>query len=236
MSAPQLPENIKEIKDQEVFHFNCHPGVTCFTDCCRQLELALTPYDVIRLRRHLGISSREFLDQYALVEWQESDIFPSVYLGMVDDGHASCPFVSAEGCIVYEGRPGACRTYPLGRAAFQQPDNSLDSFHVVLKEDHCLGFAETDEQTIALWTKDQGLQSYNQMNDALITILHNPEVAKGFIPTPEQRDLFINTLYDIDAFRLSDKVENASQLDDEKLLLMAAIDWLRIQLFGFFRF
>ncbi|MEN8256444.1 MAG: YkgJ family cysteine cluster protein [Thermodesulfobacteriota bacterium] len=235
MSAPQLPENIKEIKEQEVFHFNCHPGVKCFTDCCRQLELALTPYDVLRLRRHLGITSKEFIDQYALVEWQEGDIFPAVYLGMVDDGHVSCPFVSKKGCAVYDGRPGACRTYPLGRAAFQQPDGSLGSFHVVLKEDHCLGFSEADEQSIARWTEGQGLQLYNQMNDAMITILHNPEIAKGFVPNPEQRDLFINTLYDIDSFRASGKVENCQQLDDENLLL-AAINWLRIQLFGFFKF
>ncbi len=208
MSSPQLPENIKEITDQEVFQFNCQPGVKCFTDCCRQLELALTPYDVIRLRRHLNITSREFLEQYALVEWQEGDVFANVYLGMVDDGHVSCPFVSDKGCAVYGGRPGACRTYPLGRAAFQQPDGSHGSFHVLLREDHCHGFAEGDEQTIGRWTQGQGLQAYNQMNDAMIAILHNPEVTKGFIPTPEQRDLFINTLYDIDAFRALGRVEN----------------------------
>ncbi len=235
MSSPQLPENVKEIKDQEVFRFNCHPGVQCFTDCCRQLELALSPYDVIRLRRHLGISSREFLDHYALIEWQDGDVFPSVYLGMVDDGHASCPFVSDKGCAVYEGRPGACRTYPLGRAAFQQPNGGLDSFHVVLKEDHCFGFSEADEQTISRWTQGQGLQLYNQMNDAMITILHNPEIAKGFAPSPEQRALFIDSLYDLDAFRATGKVDNCQQLDDENLLL-AAINWVRIQLFGFFKF
>ncbi len=235
MVAPQLPENIKEIKDQEVFHFNCHPGVPCFTDCCRQLELALSPYDVIRLRRHLGLSSRQFLEQYTLIEWQEGDVFPRVYLGMVDDGHVSCPFVSAKGCAVYEDRPAACRTYPLGRAAFPQPDGELGTFHVVLKEEHCLGFAEADAQTIASWTQGQGLQLYNQMNDAMITILHSPEVAAGFVPSPEQRQLFIDTLYDIDSFRASGKVEQCQQLDDENLLL-AAINWLRLQLFGFFKF
>ncbi|MBU0681780.1 MAG: YkgJ family cysteine cluster protein [Proteobacteria bacterium] len=235
MAAPQLPENITEIKDQEVFHFNCHPGVQCFTDCCRQLELALTPYDVIRLRRQLGLGSKEFLDNYALIEWQEGDIFPSVYLGMIDDGHGSCPFVSDKGCSVYEGRPGACRTYPLGRAAFRQPDGDLGSFHVVLKEAHCHGFAETTEQTIASWTEGQGLPSYNELNDAMIAILHNPEIAKGFMPNLKQRNLFINTLYDIDAFRATGKVDHCHHLDDEHLL-QAALNWLSIQYFGFFKF
>lgn len=235
MSQPQLPENIKEIKEEELFFFSCHPGVKCFTHCCCQLELALGPYDLIRLRRHLGITSREFLDQYALVEWQEGDLFPRVYLAMVDDGQASCPFVSAKGCAVYEGRPGACRTYPLGRAVFRRTDNSLDSFHVVLREEHCLGFGEATEQTIGRWTQGQGLPVYNQMNDALFALLHHPETTRGFVPTPAQRQLFMATLYDIDAFKTSGKVENGQQLDDENLLL-AAITWLQRQLFGFFQF
>lgn len=234
MATPQLPENIKEIGEEEVFCFNCHPGVPCFTDCCRQLELALTPYDVLGLRRQLGINSRDFLHHYTLIEWQEGDVFPGVYLGMVDDGQASCPFVSTRGCAVYQGRPAACRTYPLGRAAFRQPDGGLGSFHVVIREEHCLGFQEATEQTIASWTQGQGLHAYNRMNDAMFTILHSPEVAQGFLPSPEQRHLFIDTLYDLDAFRASGRVNQCHELDDEDLLL-AAISWLRIQLFGFFK-
>lgn len=235
MTGPHLPENIKEIKDQEVFRFRCHPGVACFTHCCRQLELALTPYDVIRLRQRLALTSQAFLHQHALVEWQEGDIFPRVYLGMVDDGDASCPFVAASGCTVYEGRPGACRTYPLGRAAFQQADGGINSFHVVIREEHCRGFAEPTEQTIDRWTADQELLIYNRMNDAMIPLLHHPEIARGFVPDLQQRQLFIDTLYDIDAFRAAGRVENSQDLDDENLLL-AAINWLRIQYFGFFTF
>ena len=99
------------------FTFACHPGVPCFTDCCRMLELALTPYDVLRLRKATGLTSRELLENYIITEQDPGEPFPRFYLTMVDDGRASCVFVSPQGCTVYPHRPSACRAYPLGRAA-----------------------------------------------------------------------------------------------------------------------
>ncbi|MDA3832658.1 MAG: YkgJ family cysteine cluster protein [Spirochaetales bacterium] len=234
MSHLQLPEHIKEISEHETFTFNCHPGVPCFTDCCRQLELALTPYDVVRLRKALCITTQQFLEDYAVIEWQEGDFFPRVYLGMKDDGQVSCPFVTDQGCTVYDGRPGACRTYPLGRGAYQLDDGSYGAMHVVLHEPHCHGFAEKDIQSVAKWTEGQELHDYNRMNDAMITIFHHPDTLKKN-PTLEQRSLNLDTLYDLDTFRTQGKVVDADHLTDEEFILVA-INWLRLQLFGFFKF
>ncbi|MDA3972217.1 MAG: YkgJ family cysteine cluster protein [Desulfobulbaceae bacterium] len=234
MGHLQLPEHIKEISDQESFTFNCHPGVACFTDCCHQLELALTPYDVVRLRKKLGITTQQFLGEYGVIEWEEGDFFPRVYLGMQDDGQVSCPFVTDQGCNVYDGRPGPCRTYPLGRGAYQLEDGSYGAMHVVLHEPHCHGFAEKDIQSVAKWTEGQELHEYNRMNDAMIAILHHPDTIKKK-PTLEQRSLFLDTLYDLDTFRGRGKIVDADRLTDEEFLL-AAINWLKLQLFGFFKF
>ena len=43
------------------FQFHCHPGVACFNACCKGIDIALTPYDILRLKNRLGISSTEFL-------------------------------------------------------------------------------------------------------------------------------------------------------------------------------
>ena len=43
--------------------------------------------------------------------------FPVVLLKMNEDERRSCPFVSEDGCQVYEARPAACRMYPLGMAS-----------------------------------------------------------------------------------------------------------------------
>ncbi len=53
-----------EYLEDNSFSFACHPGLSCFTECCRDLRLALTPYDILRLKNRLGLASNDFLDQY----------------------------------------------------------------------------------------------------------------------------------------------------------------------------
>lgn len=200
MQPDLAPEHVRSLTADETFRFSCHPGVACFTDCCRELDLALTPYDVLRLSRHLGLPASTFLDRYALVEQEEGCPFPLVFLGMVDDGQASCPFVTASGCSVYTDRPGACRTYPLGRGAFSAPDGSRQEMHVLLTEPHCKGFSEGDLQNITTWRKDQDLATYNAMNDEMLAILHHPRLKKGHPPEPREIEIFM-ALYTLDTFQ-----------------------------------
>ena len=225
----QLPENVRELSPDEKFNFRCHPQVDCFTECCRELELALTPYDILRLSRELKMSTARCLDQYCLIECEDDDIFPRVYLGMVDDGRASCPFVSEKGCALYDGRPGACRTYPLGRAACRNISGRCQAFHVLLTEPHCHGFQEPLAQTIADWTKDQGLEQYNQFNDMLMTITQHFKIRNDTRLSKVQQQLFVDTLFDLDAFRARTPER---QLDNDDELLTNAISWLRNELFG----
>ena len=58
----KFPEGMVPL-GKSTFRFACHPGVSCFTQCCRKLDLFLYPYDIIRLKKRLGISSEEFLDK-----------------------------------------------------------------------------------------------------------------------------------------------------------------------------
>ena len=48
------------------FSFACHPGVSCFNVCCGDVNIFLTPYDILRLRRKLGITTDELLDNHTL--------------------------------------------------------------------------------------------------------------------------------------------------------------------------
>ncbi|HIQ37251.1 MAG TPA: YkgJ family cysteine cluster protein, partial [Desulfocapsa sulfexigens] len=173
MEQLQLPENVNRIENDEVFRFSCHPGVDCFTDCCRQLELALTPYDVLRLKQETKLDSSSFLERYVIQEQEAEDIFPRFYLTMVDDGQASCVFVAETGCTVYPGRPGACRAYPMGRAAMRKDNNTIEEFFVLLKESHCNGFQEQEEQTTKRYSEGQGLQKYNNVNDKVAALLQH---------------------------------------------------------------
>jgi hypothetical protein len=243
MSRLQLPENMRELARAEKFRFRCHAGVACFTDCCRQLDLALTPYDVLRLYTRLGLAADAFLDRYALVEQEEGTAFPHVFLAMEDDGQATCPFVTAQGCRVYENRPGACRTYPLARGAMRTEAGECREIHVLLREPHCRGFEAGELLDVAAWNRSQGLADYNAMNDEITAILQHPRVRAGFAPSAEQIAAYLLALYRLDTFRqmlLADTLSPAMELSEEErgqaatddiTLLRIGIRWLHNVLF-----
>ncbi|MCF8055593.1 MAG: YkgJ family cysteine cluster protein [Desulfocapsa sp.] len=241
MDKVRLPENVTRIEAGELFSFSCHPDVDCFTDCCRELELALSPYDVLRLKQETGLHSSTFLDRYVIQEQDTEDVFPRFYLTMVDDGKASCVFVSEKGCTVYPGRPGACRAYPMGRAAMRRADNSMEDFFVLLKESHCHGFQEQEEQTTEKYSKGQGLDSYNTFNDQVAALLQHEEIRSGMRLTEQQAELFVLALYDLDQFRKLLDGGNLPQQDDypaqkercqdDEQLLIFGVKWLQKILF-----
>lgn len=231
----QLPDNVSLLKEEETFCFGCHPGVPCFTECCRRLELALTPYDILRLRQELRMSSADFLEQYVVADKSDQDPFPILYLAMNDDDEGQCPFVTDRGCRVYNGRPGACRAYPLGRAAFFDDDGKRQQFHVLLREPHCLGFQESPLLTVAKWHDDQGLNVYNEMNDLVMTLLLDERIRKGFRPDRQGCEKYILALCNLDEFRnflhIHEKDADHEGLDDIELLRYA-VSWLKKELFG----
>lgn len=239
MARPQFPESVYRLKPDETFSFACHPGVPCFTECCRMLELALTPYDILRLRKGTGLTSQQLHDQYIIEDRGEHDMFPKFYLTMVDDGRASCVFVGEEGCKIYSHRPGACRAYPLGRAAVRTRAGELKEHFVLLKENHCKGFDEPQQQTPLGYSDAQGLTEYNAYNDALAELIQHDLIRQGkFMPSDDQLEQFTLALFNIDLFReklVNGKLDIASYPeeivhDDEKLLIFA-INWLKNNFF-----
>jgi Fe-S-cluster containining protein len=146
--------------------------VACFNQCCRDLVQALTPYDVLRLRQGLGLSSGRFLGQYARTHTGPGSGLPVVTLKPADEQTQVCPFVTPTGCRVYPHRPASCRTYPLVRSLHRARATGavVESFYI-LREPHCHGFAGTRERTVAGWIDDQGLCDYNAENDRMIELI-----------------------------------------------------------------
>ena len=240
------PETIRErlfpIQDGR-FRFDCHPGVPCFTECCRALTLMLTPYDVLRLARHLALSTTDFLDQYTDVVAREGSPLPSVILCMRDDARQTCPFVSSEGCTVYPDRPSACRIYPLARASrTHRVHGTVLESYFLLREDHCRGFEEPKEWTVDAWIADQGLEDYHRMNNEWMEVVTHPRIRDGL--TEKQLQMFYLASYDLDRFRTFvfqsrfltafefGDLEPESARNDDFRLLRLAIAWLRFFLLG----
>lgn len=231
-------------KDSE-FNFGCHKGVPCFNDCCGDVNIFLTPYDIIRLKDNLGITSGEFLEKYTISPFDENLKYPIVLLKMNDDAKKTCPFVSENGCRVYPDRPWACRMYPLGLASPGQGNQQLDSeFYFLLKESICKGFESQKHWTVSDWLADQGIDDYNRMGEYFKDItLHRFFLEGGNLP-PEKIEMFYTVCYDIDKFKrfifgssFFDKFDvDEATIDriknDEIELLKFGYRWLKFALFG----
>ena len=185
------------------FKFKCHPGVSCFTKCCRGINIILTPYDVILLKNRLGLSSEEFLAIYTEPHIMEKTDLPVVTLKLLDDEQQSCPFVRDDGCIVYQDRPTTCRYYPLGVAALTHKEGADDEgFYFFVDEAHCRGFEEDQEWTVAEWRKDQGVDRHDDINAEWTDLVVRKRSFPANIKLTEQsKQMFFLASYNIDKFR-----------------------------------
>ncbi|MBU1163415.1 MAG: YkgJ family cysteine cluster protein [Proteobacteria bacterium] len=185
----------RSLLDKDTFKFECHSGVACFARCCRNADMYLYPYDIIRLKDHLGISSDQFLKQHTISAFRDNKYFPSLMLTMSDEEEKSCPFLSDKGCTIYKDRPFSCRAYPLERAVARLNDGygRLVQYFVA-NHSYCLGHKETREWTVKKWTEDQQLQTYDEMNDLWVDIdtifRRNPWGDKG-INSPALKMAFL---------------------------------------------
>ena len=110
--SPDLPEFLegqRKLEQEEEFPFACHPGVPCFNDCCADVNIILTPLDVLQLARATGLPTSEFLDTYTANPMTKDLHLPVVLLTMGPEPEKRCRFVGPEGCTVYDVRPWACR-------------------------------------------------------------------------------------------------------------------------------
>ncbi len=228
----------------DTFQFECGPGVSCFTACCGKLELLLTPYDVVRLRTGLGLSSSEFLERYTLTRMRTSHGFPEVMMEMDRESDKRCPFVTPQGCSIYEHRPAACRIYPLGRASTKHPlHDTPQEFFFTVREDHCRGFEEPKVWKVRDWLKDQDLVNYNRMNDLLMEIFVLKARRKNLTLTPQHVQMYMMACYHTERFRdfifksgFLDRFEMDEDLvqtlkQDDTQLLEFAFQWLKFALF-----
>ncbi len=184
------------------FTFRCHPGVPCFNECCGDVNIFLTPYDVIRLKNHLGISSTEFLRKHTIAPMDRNLKYPVILLQMGNDEKKKCPFVGPGGCGVYENRPWACRMYPLGLASPGDNSDELDNeFYFLLRENHCKGFNEPTRFTVRSWLSDQGIEEYNQMGELFKALTTHKFFRENGQLTPDKVEMFFLVCYDIDRFR-----------------------------------
>jgi Fe-S-cluster containining protein len=224
--------------------FGCHPGVACFNACCGDVNIVLTPYDVLRLRRRLGLGAEEFIARHTIVPFSKEQKLPIPLLKMGTDEKKSCPFVGPAGCTVYEDRPWPCRMYPVGVAASGTRSRPGEQFYFLLEEPHCRGHEGGREWTVAEWLGDQKVAEFDEFGELFKEVTLHPRLLDGPPLPPKQLELYFMATYELDRFRrfifdsrflqtfevATDYAEKL-RTDDEELLRFGFL-WLRFSLFG----
>jgi Fe-S-cluster containining protein len=240
----EIVKNIVSIPDRKLhsndaFSFSCSKELECFNLCCRDINLFLTPYDILRIKRRLKIPSYEFLRTYTFPLFPEEVGHPVILMKMVPDETKNCPFVCSEGCLIYDDRPWSCRSFPLEPVS-ESPDAEFE----LVKRDFCLGFSSNKNHTIKKWRDTQNIGFYEEMNNEWKQLTHHENFGAVNLLQGEARDMFFLASYNIDEFR--NMVFQGSFLDhfdigkkilkkirsDETDLMRFAFRWLRQILFG----
>ncbi|WDP84585.1 MAG: YkgJ family cysteine cluster protein [Desulfobacter sp.] len=226
--------------------FNCSSENSCFNECCRDLNQALSPYDILRMKNALGMSSQAFLRNYTTRHNGPGTGLPVVgFKPNPATGH-TCPFVSESGCTVYEDRPGSCRLYPLARAISRDRNTGvIHEYYALIEEDHCKGEVEPEAgPSVGQWLEGQKVAEHNRENDKLIELISlKNQIIPGELEGAES-DIVYMALYDLDEFR--EAIFNRDLLKDisidpglmEKIkiddlsLLDFGMAWVKYQLFG----
>ena len=88
-----------EIHDDVFNHTDC---LSC-ANCCKTTPPLITKEDVNRISGHLKMSAKQFVRNYAIIDYNGEVIFKVV----------PCTFLASDNtCHIYDVRPEACRRYP----------------------------------------------------------------------------------------------------------------------------
>ncbi len=203
-SPYKSPVQPQQLTEDSKFCFSCYPGISCFNACCKQADITLAPYDVIRLKQRLGISSSDFLQQHTVPFTIDADGTPGIKMRTTDVDPV-CLFLDEEtGCSVYEDRPTACRYYPMGLLTSRRSDEYHDEQHfAIVKEKHCQGHFEQRELTVGEYRKEQDVEIYDELNRDFYRIIIKKKSAGPGIGKPSKmsQEFFFMAAYDIDRFK-----------------------------------
>lgn len=207
MNGMPLEKNGPVLTPESAFRFACREDLPCFTGCCRDVNIYLTPYDILRLRRALKIGSSRFLSEYTRHFLAKGSNVPVVQLEM-DSESLRCKFVTADGCRVYGDRPWACRMFPLDLTPVE------GEYGMIAGKERCLGLCEHTGKKVAEWLESQGIEPYTEMERAFGAVVPPGSRPGAAMAGGLGKLLFL--AYDLDRF--------AELLDDPRFCTFHEID------------
>jgi hypothetical protein len=234
--------DLARLRQGDWLDFCCGKELDCFTKCCCDVSILLTPYDVLRMRKALHLDSSEFLTRNAVVCLTEKK-FPVVLLRMNGEDKRCC-LVTPDGCSIYPHRPWACRMYPLGIARPENLRPGETGFYFLIREEMCHGHGKGNGCTVREWVARQEIETYEIMTEPFQRLMTDRFWLRNETLSPEKADMYLMACYDLDRFRrfvfetsflekfdVDESRVEAMRTDDNELLDFG-LTWLRFCLLG----
>lgn len=108
-----IAENFDTMKIgvDEPFKFRC---TQCGKCCINRDDILLSPYDVFRVAKELGLTPKAFVEEYCETYLGQTSKMPIVRL-MPRGEIKRCPLLKDKKCSVHKVKPTVCAMFPIGR-------------------------------------------------------------------------------------------------------------------------
>ena len=139
--------NIRELALQatlnreDTFRFRC---TECGKCCKNREDILLSPYDLNRMARHLGIEMGQVIQDYCIWYAGQSSMLPVVTMRMRGP-EKRCPFLKGKKCGIHAAKPTVCALFPLGRVGSENDEQ----VHYMMQKVDC-GAAD-EEHSVQEW-------------------------------------------------------------------------------------
>lgn len=147
-----------KIGADESFTFHC---TQCGKCCIDRDDILLTPYDVFRISKELGIPPEDTVSKYGETYVGQSSHIPLVRLKPLG-AEKRCPLLKEDNkCTVHNAKPVICAMFPIGRCLRIPTDNlhteelSTNRIEFILSKPHCGDNSEA--HTVREWLGKFGI-------------------------------------------------------------------------------
>jgi len=155
-----------KLSTQSILPLTCSRSGTC----CFGKAVMLNPWELLSFSKEKKITSREFRDLYC-----EFGGIRLRFNGKPDKkGQQACSqYVDNVGCSVHQGRPLACRLYPLGRQI------QFDKAHYIYEGEQfpcltdCAEVLELPKLSVGEYLKGQEADLFEKAQDEYLIIMQN---------------------------------------------------------------
>ena len=136
------------LSTDDTFRFHC---TECGKCCKQRADILLTPYDLNRIARYLGVEISQVIGEYCVWYVGKSSKLPVVVMNM-QGPEQKCPFLERRKCKIHAAKPTVCALFPLGRVGTDK-DYSI---RYILQPVNC-GTKE-EEHTVREWLEEFSLE------------------------------------------------------------------------------